>query len=411
MQRPRDCTVELCQIGDGFASFQPAPVGNALMLAAFAVLIPVNIFTGIRYKTPLYASLIVTGLLVEILGHVAAVLLAANVTSHALFCVFMMGTLWGATLIGSANYLALPRVMVIYGREFSPVSKPVYCVAALSFSDVLALVLQSVGAAFASGGGTEIVVSQGVQLLIAGLVLQLASLVFFLGAYWYFRIKLSHRRFSLDNKFSNIFTSSRFSSWLLCMQVAAILLLVRAAVRTAALSGGFNRNFINSRITTFALDDTLVLLACIIITAAPVGRVFGSSWEKTSPFSSPEASVDLPWTLPPLSAHQRRLELRASISKPYPINRVFIPPKPRPGKLRQPWQPLRPNRPSPLSSPDKKPPYQRPAYDVSPAMPHFQTPKHSPTHFGQPSPVDGKPSWPLKSPAPSKLVSPNTLWG
>jgi hypothetical protein len=160
MQTPRGCTTELCQTGDGFASFQPAPVGNAFMLAAFAVLIPANIFTGIRYKTPLYASLIITGLLVEILGHVAAVLLAANVTSHALFCVFMMGTLWGATLIGSANYLALPRVMVIYGREFSPVSKPVYCVAALSFSDVLALVLQSVGVAFASRGSNESVVSE-----------------------------------------------------------------------------------------------------------------------------------------------------------------------------------------------------------------------------------------------------------
>jgi hypothetical protein len=170
MQSPQDCNTELCQIGDSFSPFQPAPVGNGSMLAAFAVLIPANIFTGIRYKTPLYASLIITGLLVEILGHVAAVLLAANVASHALFCVFMMGTLWGATLIRSANYLALPRVMVIYGQQFKPVSRPVYCVAVMLFLDVLALVFQSVGVAFASGGSAESVVgrnsSQNLWLLL-----------------------------------------------------------------------------------------------------------------------------------------------------------------------------------------------------------------------------------------------------
>lgn len=157
---PRDCDTEPCQIGDGFfSSLQPAPVSNAFMLAAFAALIPANLFTGIRYKTPFYAVLVIIGLLVEVLGHVSAMLLQANEASHALFCVFVMGTLWGATLIGSANYLALPRVMVIYGREFSLVARPVYCTAFLLSVDVLALVFQSVGVAFASERGEEGVVS------------------------------------------------------------------------------------------------------------------------------------------------------------------------------------------------------------------------------------------------------------
>lgn len=233
--------------------------------------------------------------------------------------------------------------------------------------------------------------------------MQLASLIAFLAAYWYFRIKLSRRHYNLDNKFLNVFTSSRFNSWLLCMQIAAILLLVRATVRAAALSGGFNSTLIKSRIATFALDDVLVLLACTIMTLAPVGRAFGNSWEKTSPFSSPEGSVDLPWTQQQ-TAQQRRLELRASISKPYPINRVFVPSAPRHGQSRQPFQPLRPNRPSPLPSPKKSPSYQRPAYDKSPA--HFLS--ESPTQTGQPSQDT---SWPLKSLAPSKLVSPSVLWG
>jgi hypothetical protein len=197
------------------------------------------------------------------------------------------------------------------------------------------------------------------------------------------------------------------------MQIAAILLLVRAAVRTAALSGGFDRTLVSIRITTFALDDTLVLIACVIMTVAPVGRAFGTAWDKTCPFSTSEGSTDLPWTHQPMS-HQRRLELRASISKPYPINRVFVPPAPRLAKTYQPRQPPRPKRPSPLPSPKKLLAYQRPAYDVSPSVSaHFPTPKDSPTRI-QHEPVDmTDTSWPLRSPGPgpSKLVSPETLWG
>jgi len=180
------------------------------------------------------------------------------------------------------------------------------------------------------------------------------------------------------------------------------------------MSAGFHSSFVGIHITTFGLDDTLVLLACITMTVAPAGRAFGPSWEKTSPFSSPGGdSTDLPSVHHQMS-HQRRFHLRASISKPYPINRVFVPPPPGPIQPRQARQPLRPNRPSPLPSPNKKPVYQRPAYDMSPARSaYFQTPKSSPTYTqGQPSPGDStKSSWPLRSPGPSKLVSPESLWG
>ncbi len=67
----------------GFLPYQPALAGNAFMLAAFAALIPLSLFTGYRYKTPLYTALVICGLVVEVIGHVGAVLLQTNILSHA----------------------------------------------------------------------------------------------------------------------------------------------------------------------------------------------------------------------------------------------------------------------------------------------------------------------------------------
>jgi len=139
---------------DGLSPYHPAPAGNAFMLAAFAALAPVSIYTGFRYKTPLYTSLTVVGLLAEIVGHSGAAVLQFDQASRSLFCLFMIGTLWGATLLGSVNYLTLPRVMVIYGKDFSLVSRPIYFSICFVVLDIFALVFQSAGIALASGSTT-----------------------------------------------------------------------------------------------------------------------------------------------------------------------------------------------------------------------------------------------------------------
>ena len=148
----QECAAETCTTN--FSQYQPALAGNAFMTAAFAALVPVNLYTGVRYKTPLYAALMVSGLLLEILGHVGVVLLRTDTTSHGFFSLYMMGTLFGPTLLGSANYLALPRVMVLYGEGFSLISRPIYFSIAFAIIDILTLAFQSTGVAFASSDGS-----------------------------------------------------------------------------------------------------------------------------------------------------------------------------------------------------------------------------------------------------------------
>lgn len=123
------------------------------MLAAFAALVPVNVYIGIRYKTPLQAALVVAALLFEIVGHVAQLLLGRS-ASRAYSAIYMIGTNWGATLLGSAVFLVLPHAMVIYGQQFQLVPNSFHVNLVFLVLDICTLVLLSVGIGLASNART-----------------------------------------------------------------------------------------------------------------------------------------------------------------------------------------------------------------------------------------------------------------
>lgn len=135
--------------------YHAAMAGNAFMLATFSALIPIGVFIGIRYKTPMYISPMITGLLVEVVGHSGAALMQINTGSRPLLCLYLLGSIWGGTLVGVGNYVALPRVMVIYGKAFSLVSRPAYCTVLFAVLDTFALVFQSVGVVWAVSKDAE----------------------------------------------------------------------------------------------------------------------------------------------------------------------------------------------------------------------------------------------------------------
>ncbi|KAK3332439.1 RTA1 like protein-domain-containing protein [Cercophora scortea] len=404
---PRDCNSDTCPVPDGFFSYRADPAGNGFMLAAFAVLIPVNLYTGIRYKTTLYVSLIILGLIAEIVGHAGKILMRDDAASEVYFTIYMMGTMWGPTLISAAIYLVLPHVMVIYGQQFSLMSRPIYCNVFFLIFVIFTLAFQSVGVGFAGNGEGVAERSQGMSLLLTGLALQAGSLASFLAIYWYFRTRLSHRRYVFDTKYQIVFLSSRFNVFLLSMQLAALLLVLRVVVRIAAFSYGLATVLAQSQIVSFLLDDTPVLLASIILTALPAGRAFDFAWAETSPFSWPSRrnSTGLPLRQP-RSIRERHKRV---ISQPFPsAASAFLPPSPRP--YRPAGSP--PALPSLVTSPSQAPVYQRPPYDVSPAqaVPFLAPDKTPPMSSFSPIEQRKKPWQQIGSPDASELVKPDTIW-
>ncbi|KAK3383950.1 RTA1 like protein-domain-containing protein [Lasiosphaeria ovina] len=424
----RDCTAETCPTPGGFVSWPPSTAGNAFMLAAFASLIPVNIYTGIRYKTLLYASLIIAGLLLEVVGHVGKILLQNDAASVSSFALHMTGMLWGPNFISAAIYFVLPHVLVIYGQEFRLISRPVYLGVFFIILDVFTLAFQLVGAVYRARAGTAVEMGQGSYILLAGLGLNVAGLATFLVGYRYFLHRLDRRRYVFNPTFSAVFLSLRFNRFLLCMQLATLLLLVRGAVRIAAFSGGLGSVLAQSQVAIFLLDDTLVLIAAIILSAAPPGRAFGLAWAETSPY--PACATRRKPTSDP--------QIRRVISQPYPFTPGSLPPPPPPPPPPLPL-PLAQRSPhgiveapvAPLASPVQHPVHHQITYNLRKPQtvpylsPTGSAPYLSPTGRGPISPSARAPYSPALSSSTSssggkknrarqisnpRLVDSNSIW-
>lgn len=233
-----DCKPGTCPVDEGFLSAPPSLAGTAVILAVFSALVPINLWVGARQKTTLYSLTLVTGLLMEVLGHVGSLLLRSDLASKTYFVLFLLGTTAGPTFITAAIYTILPHILAVYGDDVSIVPSPVWLNYFFLFLNIFTLFFQVLGSAFAAEGFNSIQVSsknlsgpmssrqsrtdeprqieQGVNVLVVGLALQISSILIFFGVYFWFLSKVVQNRDFLDPRFSDIYFSARFKASLLC---------------------------------------------------------------------------------------------------------------------------------------------------------------------------------------------------
>lgn len=151
-----DCPPDLCPVSRGFLTDIPSMGGSLFLLAAFAFLVPVNVLTGLRWKTPLYTAALVVGLLFEVMGYLGRFMLRSNLASRKYFLIYLLGTVMGPTFITAAIYLVLPHVLTIYGSDISGISQPIFLAYFFLAFDVFTLAFQGVGGGFAVQGTSSI---------------------------------------------------------------------------------------------------------------------------------------------------------------------------------------------------------------------------------------------------------------
>lgn len=82
--------------------------------------------------------------------------------------------------LAAAIYLCLARVIAIYGLKLSPIPPRAYTILFIAL-DFLSLLLQAGGGALAAIANDFVTEHTGIHIMIAGLALQVASLLLFIG--------------------------------------------------------------------------------------------------------------------------------------------------------------------------------------------------------------------------------------
>ncbi|KAF7545417.1 hypothetical protein G7046_g9571 [Stylonectria norvegica] len=345
-----------CPVDGGFYTYDPSLGGNGVLLAVFALLVPVVLYMGYRFRTPLFSATLTTGILFEVLGFIGRVLQHGSLDNEAYFFLSLLGTVLGPTFIATAVFLILPHVLSIYGVRYSPVPP---LAAGLVLYSVLAaaLILELVGVIFAayafSGRNT------GAKIAAGGLGVQVAAILAFSGLHLRFTLGMVLReRQDLDARHSRTYSSPQFKKLLIAIEAAAAILFVHSVYRLIELAGGVSGELFQTEAAFMVVVGAFPLVVCILVTILHPGEALGVAWAQTSPRGIKRRSPPCPIGPPGHAIHHRydpeirkqpsptsqRL-LRHSVGPPeVPTGSPGLPANPKPvPKASSPHSPLSPS--------------------------------------------------------------------
>ncbi|KPM37669.1 hypothetical protein AK830_g8882 [Neonectria ditissima] len=276
------CTLDTCSVEQwGFVHYRPSIAGNALFLAIMAVLAVCQLYLGIRHKTKGFMIAICLGLLTEIVGYIARVLLSGNPFSRDYFLWYLITLTIGPVFIAAAIYLTLGRIVVVHGEAISRIKPRTYTTFFLG-CDIVSLVVQAVGGGIAAS--TPLTdphtIDIGTNVLVAGLSIQVACLFAFSICSLEFLWRVRKNPDMCNPQFTDLTHSKRFNMFLFAVFGATTFLFIRTVFRAIELSEGFSGKLANQEVEFMILDGVMVILACICLTICHPAYGFGNRWNE-----------------------------------------------------------------------------------------------------------------------------------
>ncbi|KAK8017957.1 hypothetical protein PG991_007147 [Apiospora marii] len=293
---------------------KPSLAGSAVFLAVFAILIPIAFALGVRYQTSVFATIIITGLALEVLGYIGRLLLAVDdASTHTDFILFLVGTILGPTIISLALFRLLPPIVATYGDGFRAWRPQWHNSVFYAFTAVSA-VLQVAGAVMATVPTNANAIHIGIRLLVAGLAIHLSSILLFALLGLRFALAVHQRKDILHASKLTAHNTQRFRTFLIGLSLAVLLLAIRAIYRIVPVSEGFGSSLAQDEVLFLVLDGVMVAVAAVAALASFPGRLLGT-------------------TLPSATIQERRFASRPE--RPYPTAPVQLQPAYAPTHYRQ----------------------------------------------------------------------------
>ncbi|KAK1579449.1 RTA1 like protein [Colletotrichum navitas] len=280
-----NCTLDLCPLEYSLYRYRPNLAVNVLFLALFALAAVVHIGLGIRWRARGFMAFMIAGCLCEIVGYIGRIIMYYNPFQFVGFMLQIIFITCGPVFYTAAIYVTIGRAIDSFAPELSRIPTKVMYWLFISF-DIFCLVLQAAGGALSttSAGSSDV----GVDLAMAGLVLQVVVLVAFcaLFADYMFRYTRSGAARPLTLRDRLFFGF---------LALAVMLVLARCAYRVDELSDGYRQSEKLANEGLFiGLEGVLIICAVFALCIGHPGMVFGrrKATDGVSKGSSAESGIE-----------------------------------------------------------------------------------------------------------------------
>ncbi|POS72068.1 hypothetical protein DHEL01_v209539 [Diaporthe helianthi] len=279
-----DCTLDVCCPEYSVYAYIPRLIPNVIFVTAFGAVLAAHIIAGLQMKQWWFLGCMVVGCLDEMLGYVGRIMMSQNPWDFKAFMIQVVCVTTAPVFFCAAIYVLLAKTTSTFGQSFLRFN-PVFYWAFILF-DIVSLALQAVGGALSSvtAGKNH----SGVKLALAGLAIQVITLVIFCGLYadylWrYLKSEQFRQRAIRRPSFGR-----RLKRFYAFESLAVVAILVRCVFRLHELKDGYTpaNQVLQKERLFIGLEGVPVILAAFFLYVGHPGLIFSGRNARRSPTSS-----------------------------------------------------------------------------------------------------------------------------
>ncbi|KAJ5918289.1 RTA1-domain-containing protein [Penicillium verhagenii] len=268
-----NCTLATCPITDAYVYYIPSLAGNAFYLALFAVFLILQLGLGIRYKTWGFLAGLFGGLVLEIIGYLGRIQIHNNPFSFNSYLEYLICLTIGPAFFSASIYICLGRIVIVYGEKISP-PQTSHLYSPLPAGGAITSIADS---------DQQSLAQTGVNIMIAGLATQVASLVIFMAfcLQYAWSVRKNPHNLNQAHSMRELRESLRWKAFLGGLALATVTIFVRSVFRVAELKGGFHSSLANNQVLFMILEGAMIAIAITCLTVLHPGVCFDGQWDQT----------------------------------------------------------------------------------------------------------------------------------
>ncbi|KAH8696963.1 parasitic phase-specific protein PSP-1 [Phaeosphaeriaceae sp. PMI808] len=267
------CTFDTCTLQNSFFAYRPLKSANMVFTILFGLSGLAFLAQSLAGRRWLGFSIaMVTGCVLEVIGYAGRVVAYEKLWSEGPFLTQIVCLTITPAFLAAGIYLCLSQVVTVFGSENSRISPKSYP-RIFVVCDFLSLVLQATSGGIASASTHQHTpATKGNNIMIAGLAIQVFTLLIFIFLALDFAIRTMLRTRQLDGAENaldyyhvKLRKSWPFRGFLIALSLSTLCIFTRCVFRVAELSDGWSGHLMKKEHYFIGLENTIIIVAVIVL--------------------------------------------------------------------------------------------------------------------------------------------------
>lgn len=276
-----ECPVEATIYG-----YYPNLGANTFFCVFFALCCIVQTFQGIKFKTWTFMAALSLSCFTECIGYVGRILMHFNPWNNSGFEMQICCLILAPAFVSAGIYLTLSNLIKALGTEFAQLRPNSYTWIFMG-ADLFSLVLQACGGGIAASANTNQMTNVGSNLMLAGIVWQVASLLVFATLTTIYLVRVWRSRQQLSPGALAVIHSKSSQFFAAGILVAFITVFIRCVYRIPEMSGGWESAVMQDETDFIVLDGVMITIAVLALTVCHPRQCVPDLWRRGGSARSP----------------------------------------------------------------------------------------------------------------------------